>query len=870
MSLTPMMRQYFEIKKDYPDAILFFRMGDFYEMFHDDAVLAAPILEITLTSRDAGRAGRIPMCGLPHHAGDGYLAKLVEQGYKVAVCDQVEDPKAAKGIVRRAVTRVVTPGTIMEGPGTDVRRNSYLVAVCRDVGGYGMCAADIGTGDIMTTAFTGEWAQAALRDELGRLEPSEILVPAAVSEEAEILSASRTWETSVTTITDIEPGTVEDVLVAHFGRDVVENEAWARHHLTARAVGALIGYLKETQKRELVHLREVRSYAPGRYMFLDPATRRNLEISRSIRDGSRRGTLLATLDGTVTAMGSRLLRHWLEQPLLGASEVSARLDGVDELYLNTFLREDLRARLKRVYDIERLCSRVAYGSANARDLLALRDSLKELPAIKILVGGCSATLLGELNRNIDPLDDVCELLARAIAEEPPVSVRDGGIIRTGFDSEVDRLRAVGSQAKNWLCELEVAERERTGVRSLKIGFNRVFGYYIEITRANQHLVPEDYERRQTLANAERFVTPRLKEYESQIMGAEESLIELEYRLFQEVRETAMAQLGRMQMSAQAVAAFDAISALATVAVRENYCRPTVNNSDRIVITNGRHPVVETALGPGEFVPNDTELNGSDQRLVLLTGPNMAGKSTYMRQVALITLMAQMGSFVPADAAEIGVVDRIFTRVGASDDLVGGESTFMVEMNECRVIIEHATPASLIVMDEVGRGTSTYDGMSLARALIEFIHSKIGAKTLFSTHYHELTDLDQQAGIVNYTITVAEKGDEVVFLRRVVPGKADRSYGIQVARLAGLPESLIKRAFDILRELEAGTGSGLKTGRNSTLRQMELFETAAERKLLRELAGMDLMEMTPLEALNKLYAMQRDVQGVGKRVVSGGK
>ncbi|RJX17772.1 MAG: DNA mismatch repair protein MutS [Desulforudis sp.] len=866
MSLTPMMRQYFEIKKDYPDAILFFRMGDFYEMFHEDAQEAAPILEITLTSRDAGRAGRIPMCGLPYHAMDGYLAKLVEQGYKVAVCDQVEDPKAAKGIVRRAVTRVVTPGTILDGQRIDACRNNYLVALCRDVGGYGMCAADIGTGDIMATAFTGEWALAALADEIARLEPSEILLPSSMAGETALSPSPRTWETTVTVIEDAEadPGQVSEVLAGHFGEGSIRNEAWARHHLTAGAVGAMIGYLKKTQKRELAHLKEVRSYAPGRYMFLDPATRRNLELVRSIRDGSRKGTLLATLDRTVTAMGGRLLRHWLEQPLLNAVEICARLDGVQELYTNTFLREDLRVRLKRVYDIERLSSRVAYGSANARDLLALKNSLDELPAIKALLGGCNAALVAELKQSIDPMEDVSELLAGAIADEPPISVRDGGIIRTGFNPEVDRLRAVGSQAKNWLCELEVAEKERTGIRSLKIGFNRVFGYYIEVTRANQHLVPEDYERRQTLANAERYITPRLKEYESQIMGAEEHLIELEYRLFQEVREAVLAQLGRIQMSARAVAALDALGALATVAVRENYCRPTVTNSDRILITNGRHPVVEAVLGPGEFVPNDTELNGSDQRLVILTGPNMAGKSTYMRQVALITLMAQVGSFVSADTAEIGVVDRIFTRVGASDDLAGGESTFMVEMNECRVIIEHATPASLIVMDEVGRGTSTYDGMSLARALIEYIHSRIGAKTLFSTHYHELTDLDQRFGIVNYTITVAERGDDIVFLRRVAPGKADRSYGIQVARLAGLPEPLIKRALEILRELEASAGTGPTNGRTGGLRQMELFETAAERKLLRELARLELMEMTPLEALNKLYTMQQEAQGHTRR------
>lgn len=860
MNLTPMMRQYFEIKKDYPDAILFFRMGDFYEMFHEDAQKAAPILEITLTSRDAGRAGRIPMCGVPYHAADGYLAKLVEQGFKVAVCEQVEDPKTAKGVVKRAVTRVVTPGTILDGKSQDGRENNYLAAVYGDDGGYGICAADIGTGDIAATAFTGEWAQTALADELARLEPNEILVPASLAESAELFTERPFGrEVSVTVLPDetLTDGVLEDALIRHFGKRIVENEAWAKHGLTRKAVGSLVAYLKETQKRELAHLRRVRSYAPGRYMFLDPQTRRNLEIVRSLRDGGRKGTLLAVLDRTATSMGSRLLRAWLEQPLLDPAEINARLDAVEELHGNSFLREDLRRRLKQVYDIDRLCGRVAYGSANARDLLALKNSLEELPALKVLLGPSESTLLADLNRSIDAMDDLTDLLGRALAEDPPVTIREGGLIRPGYDSEVDRLRTVGGQARNWLCELEAEEKERTGIRSLKVGFNRVFGYYIEVSKANQHLVPAEYERRQTLANAERYITPRLKDYENQILGAEERLVELEYELFLDIRKRVLAELPRIQQSARAVAELDVFCSLAEVAVRNDYVRPVVDDGDELVIKGGRHPVVENVLGPGEFVPNDVELNSTDQRLVILTGPNMAGKSTYMRQTALITLMAQAGGFVPAEAAQIGVVDRIFTRVGASDDLAGGESTFMVEMNECRVILRHATPSSLIIMDEVGRGTSTYDGMSLARALIEYIHSRVGAKTLFSTHYHELTALDSHPGIVNYTVTVAERGDDIVFLRRVVPGRADRSYGIQVARLAGLPDALIERALAVLAELEAGRRANVPAS-PVRKRQMELFE-AAERRVCRELAHLNVLEMTPLEALNKLYALQQELR-----------
>ncbi len=863
MALTPMMRQYQEIKKAYPDTILFFQMGDFFEMFFEDAQVAAPILEIALTGRDAGELGRVPMCGVPVHAVESYLARLVEKGYRVAICEQVGDPGTARGVVRRAVTRVVTPGTVIENRLLDERRNNYLAVVEKAGHGYGLAAADVSTGDFLIGTYAGETAWERVVEELARLAPSEVLLSGVPGDGELPGSFGGHVPAAVAPVPESYRELAAVALEDHFGAEALAAAPWARHLAAARAAGVLLVYLRETQKRVLAHLQQVRTPVPGRHMVLDGATRRNLELTAA-RDGGRRNTLLSVLDHTVTAMGGRRLRHWLEQPLLELDEIRARLAAVGELAADRVLRDEVRGHLKRMYDVERLAGRVAYGTAHARDLLALRSSLEAMFPLRERLrerGG----LLGRLAGELDPPEELLDLLTRALNEDPPVGLREGNLIREGFHAEVDRLREAATRAREWLAGLEARERERTGIRSLKVGYNRVFGYYIEITKANQHLVPEDYRRRQTLVNAERYITPELKEYENLILGARERLVELEYRLFLELRDRVHAQLLRLQRSARAVARLDALASLAEVAVRERYTAPVVNNGDRIVIKAGRHPVVERVLGPGRFVPNDVRLDG-EQRLLILTGPNMAGKSTYLRQVALIVLMAQMGSFVPAEAAEIGVVDRIFTRVGAADNLAGGESTFMVEMNECRAILEHATPRSLIVMDEVGRGTSTYDGMSLARALIEYLHQQVGAKTLFSTHYHELTALEAIPGVVNHTVAVAEEGEEIVFLHRVVPGKADKSYGIQVARLAGLPAAVIARAREILLQLENRRATDRK--RRDNLIQVELFPRGEEHPVLAEIRKLDILNLTPLEALAKLDEWQRKLAAANKGAAGG--
>ncbi|MEW6541087.1 MAG: DNA mismatch repair protein MutS [Bacillota bacterium] len=852
MALTPMMRQYREVKDRYPDAILFFQMGDFFEMFFEDAEKAAPVLEVALTGRDAGELGRVPMCGIPVQAVDNYLGKLVARGYRVAICEQVEEAQAARGVVRREVTRVVTPGTVIEKQLLDERGNNYLAALGYAGHGWGLAAADVSTGDFIVATYTGDAAWPRLVEEVARLAPREVLLAGLPPDTAEVPKRFGDHRPAVITAApDSYRDEAAGALKSHFGPEAVASASWARHPAARQAAGVLLLYLNETQKRELTHLRHVRAPLPERHMLLDGATRRNLELTMG-RDGGRRHTLLGVLDHTVTAMGGRRLREWLEQPLLAVEEIRERLDAVGRLTADRIKRETLREQLKGVYDTERLAGRVAYGTAHARDLLSLLSSLEAIFRVRELLPN-EPGLLGRLATDIDPPGEIVDLLKGALADDPPLSLREGGLIRPGYDPEVDRLRAASTQARAWLAGLEAEERERTGIRSLKVGYNRVFGYYIEVTRANQHLVPEDYRRRQTLVNAERYITPELKEYESLVLGARERLVELEYHLFGELRNRVHSELARIQRSARAVAGVDALASLAEAAVRENYTAPVVDGTDRIRIKSGRHPVVERVLGPGRFVPNDALLDG-DCRIMILTGPNMAGKSTYMRQVALIVLMAQVGSFVPAEAAEIGVVDRIFTRVGAADNLAGGESTFMVEMNECRTILEQATPASLIVMDEVGRGTSTYDGMSLARALIEYLHRRVGAKTLFSTHYHELTTLDALSGVMNHTVTVSEDGDEIVFLHRVVPGKADRSYGIQVARLAGLPPAVIARAREVLERLE--NGQAVERWKRSATTQLELFPRQKEHPVVSELRRLDVLNMTPLEALGKLDEWQR--------------
>lgn len=861
MNFTPMIRQYLDVKKQHPDAILFFRLGDFYEMFFEDAVLASSELEITLTGRDGGSSERVPMCGVPYHAAEGYIARLIAKGHRVAICEQVEDPATAKGIVRREVTRVITPGTVTENHFLEDKSNNFLLCVFAGQSSIGLALTDVTTGLFMVTGFTLESGRDDFINEVVRLKPAEIIMPASQIGSELAGKIKESCKAPVTGCPDSAflPELTVMLLEKQFGKDALKASEMAVFTPAVAAAGALLSFLSDTQKRELSHINRLEVYNPQLYMLLDATTRHNLELTISLRENSRRWTLLSILDRTVTAMGGRLLRTWLLQPLMDVNKISERLDAVQELVEGFFLRRDLRENLKNIYDLERFAGKISFGTANARDLAALRKSLGYLPVIKPLLEKSASPLLNKLGQEIETLDEIRDLLRDAVADNPPLSVREGGLIKTGYHPEVDRLRAAGRNGKELLADMEEKERARTGIKSLKIGYNKVFGYYLEITRANLALAPPDYQRRQTLANAERFITPELKEYEDLILGAEERLVQLEYRIFLELREIILARVHSIQRTARALAGADVIASMAELAVAGKYCRPQVNVNRRILVKEGRHPVLEQVLGPGRFVPNDLDLDGEDSRMVLLTGPNMAGKSTYMRQVALIVLMAQMGSYVPAKQAEIGIVDRIFTRAGAADDLAGGQSTFMVEMNECREILHGASPRSLVIMDEVGRGTSTYDGISIARALAEYINKKVRARTIFSTHYHELTDLEEMAGVVNYTVAVKEEGDDIVFLRKVVPGKADRSYGIHVARLAGLPEEVLSRSREILASLEIVK----KPHAEAAAAREEPGRVpgpAAGNHLLQELLVLNIVNMTPLEALNVLDRLQRRING----------
>lgn len=873
---TPMMRQYLDIKKSYPDAILFFRLGDFYEMFFEDAEKASRVLEITLTARDGGSSGKVPMCGIPFHAADTYIARLIEKGYKVAVCEQVEDPKTVKGIVRREVIRVITPGTVLDTNFLDEKKNNYLIAIFRDDLGYGLAVADVSTGFFGVTEITGFRALSRLRDEISRLQPVECLVPVSLEEKKEVMAALKA-------VSNMSINPCENKIFAfdrayrsltdHFGTGSLAGFGCEKMQIGVQAAGAVIRFLQDTQKNSLAHINKLMPYTTENYMLLDSATRRNLEITRTIRDGSRKGALISVLDHTVTAMGGRLLKTWLEQPLIDPREIQRRLDAVEELVKNIFLRSDLRKHLQKVYDLERLAGRIAFGTVNGRELIALKTSLKELPAIKDLLVEVYSPGLEYIAGQLDILEDIAGLIERAIADEPPFSVKDGGIIKTGYHPEVDRLRSASTDGKNWIAGLEAREKERTGIKSLKVGFNKVFGYYIEITNANLGATPEDYTRKQTLANAERFITPELKEFEALVLGAEEKICALEYELFTRVREEIAEHIERIQAVAGLLATLDVYLSLAEAALKNRYVKPQVNQNDILDIKDGRHPVVEQNLNKSTFVPNDCYLGGNGYSLGLITGPNMAGKSTYMRQVALIVLMAQVGSFVPAEAAVIGVTDRIFTRVGASDDLATGQSTFMVEMNEVANILNNATNKSLIILDEIGRGTSTFDGLSIAWAVAEFIidPDKIGAKTLFATHYHELTELaDLFPGVQNYSIAVKEKGDDIIFLRKIIPGGADRSYGIQVARLAGLPTEVLARAKEILRTLEVqeelakgkreAAAARCRTGLTGSDQMSFFVEPAGLHPVLEEIKRLDVMNLTPLEALTKLHEIQQRLKG----------
>lgn len=854
---TPMIRQFNEIKEQNQDKILLFRVGDFYEMFFDDAKTGAKELEITLTARDT-----VPLAGFPYHALNNYLGRLIERGYKVAICEQVEDPKLAKGIVKREIVRVITPGSVIESSLLDEKSNNYLAAVYAGKGGYGLAAIDVSTGDFVVTQGKGKQAEKILSDELTRLQPAEILINESAQDDAVFLRtiARMDRQPSVNVFPDkhFTFRQAENTLLLQFRLASLDGLGCTDLPLGVPAAGAALRYLRDNSQNDLQHLHKPAVYFPEGYMLLDGATRRNLELTRTIRDEKKYGSLLWVLDKTQTAMGARLLKRWIEQPLLDGDTVNCRLDTVEELVNSVVLGDELLELLDQVYDLERLMGRVHCESANARDLVALRKTLSMLPQIRSLLVRKGGSSLGKLAQGLPELSDLTTFLSNALADDPPLTIKDGGLLRDGFHGEVDQLRYTRRHGKDYILELEQKERARTGIKSLKIGFNKVFGYYIEVTRMNQHLVPEDFIRKQTLANAERFITPELKEYESQILGAEEKICALEYEAFLEVRQHVALHTVQIQETAATLAALDVFQSLAKVARDNRYVRPRVDDRCGIEIRDGRHAVVERVLRNELFVPNDVSLNRESRRILMITGPNMAGKSTYMRQVALIVLMAQIGSFVPAGEARIGVVDRIFTRIGAADDLVGGQSTFMIEMSEVAGILYGATEKSLVLLDEVGRGTSTFDGISIARSVVEHLYDKVGALTMFATHYHELTDMaSRYPAVMNLATAVKERGEDIVFLHKVIPGSVDHSYGIQVARLAGLPRRVIERSRDILATLEASGSSVRETAATITDEQMQLFVPSTELlQILDQLEAVDMMTTTPLEAMQLLYKLQQ--------------
>ena len=870
-----MMKKYLETKEQYRDCILFYRLGDFYEMFFEDAVTASRELEITLTGKDCGMEERAPMCGVPFHAVDNYLNRLVSKGYKVAICEQVEDPKLAKGLVKREVVRIVTPGTNLDTQALDSSRNNYLMSVIYISDRFGISVADITTGAFFVTEAENE---RMLTDEITRYSPAEIICNQAFSVSGVNLDdLKERLSISVFTLEDwyFDDDLCDRALKDHFHVSTLSGLGLTEYPCGSVAAGALLQYLLQTQKTDLSNLTSISAYTTGRYMVLDTSTRRNLELCETLREKQKRGSLLWVLDRTKTAMGARMLRSFLEQPLIDASEIDRRLDLIEEFTGNALIREELREYLNPVYDLERLISRISYHSANPRDLIAFAASLKMVPPIKYILGELGSELLVQIRDELDELRDVTELIERSISEDPPISVREGGFIRDGYNAQVDELRRAKTEGKSWLAKLEETEREKTGIKNLRIKYNKVFGYYLEVTNSFKDMVPDYYTRKQTLTNAERYITPELKELEDTILGAEDKLYSLEYNLFCEVRDIIGDNILRIQKTAKALAGLDVFASLAYVADHNHYVRPVINTKGSIEIRGGRHPVVEKMMKGDLFIPNDTVLDNRKNRVAIITGPNMAGKSTYMRQTALIVLMAQIGSFVPANSARIGLVDRIFTRVGASDDLASGQSTFMVEMTEVANILRNATRNSLLILDEIGRGTSTFDGLSIAWSVIEHISNVklIGAKTLFATHYHELTELEGKLESVhNYCIAVKEQGDDIVFLRKIIKGGADRSYGIQVAKLAGVPDSVIQRAKELLEELTdaditervaeiSASSSGKKNGTKSTkhpvedVNQMTLFDTVKDEDVLEELKNLDISNMTPLDALNTLNRMQ---------------
>ena len=857
--MTPMMAQYIETKNNYQDCILFYRLGDFYEMFFDDAKTVSRELELTLTGKDCGLEERAPMCGVPYHSATGYIARLVEKGYKVAVCEQVEDPKEAKGIVKREVIRIITPGTVLDDSMLDDKTSNYLAVLCTRGGQTGMAFADVTTGELYAVQLpSGEMA-----NELGRYVPSEIITDTA---SAEILDKS-------TYAAFVRPQVGADMVfdyelnakktLEHFGKTSLSQLGLDNMENAVSALGVMILYLEKTQKRGLQYIDKVTVYGAQRYMDIDLAARRNLEITETMRDKAKRGSLLWVLDKTKTSMGARLLRQWLEKPLVDILEINKRLEAVKELYDDIMLKDELAGVLTGIYDISRIIGRISLMTVTPKDFAALKQSLAKLPELEYVLSKAKSPLLCELVREFDLVEDLRELLEAAIVEENiPLHTREGGIIKDGFSEEVDRLRSAMTDGQKWLAELQNEERERTGIKNLKVGYNKVFGYYIEVTKSNIGDVPEEYVRKQTLANCERYITPRLKELENTILGASERVIAVEAHLFEEIRKYAYERVDRLKKTAATAAVSDVIYSLAETAFKGNYCMPHINNSGSIVIRDGRHPVVEKMLKDTMFVPNDTVMDHGENRLIILTGPNMAGKSTYMRQTALIVLMAQIGSFVPASSADIGIVDKLFTRVGASDDIASGQSTFMLEMTEVSNILKNATRRSLVILDEIGRGTSTFDGLSIAWAVAEHMRTKIGAKTLFATHYHELSQLeDIQEGVKNYRVAVKKRGDDITFLRKIIKGSADDSYGIEVAALAGLPKSVIKRAKEILGQLESGKiERPQKTEYEEDDAQLDMAGIAAM-GIVEELKDMDVTTYTPIEALNKLFELTKKAEAI---------
>ena len=855
--LTPMKKQYYAAKAKHPDCLLFFRLGDFYEMFDEDAKTAAEVLNLTLTTRDRNKPPeqRTPMCGVPYHSADAYISRLIARGYKVAICEQTEDPAQAKGLVDREIIRVVTPGTLIEENMLREGENNFLASLWAGAEGAGLCFGDISTGEVFVTGFpAGDW-QSPAAGELSRFEPRELLLSPGASEPSLLTWLEQTpCRVERSAKEKFLPDQAAELTKKQFGDELEKLPRECGPML--RALGALLAYLYDTQKTDLSYLHTLRYYAAGGFLCLDPVARRNLELTETLRGKEKKGSLLWVMDRTRTAMGGRLLRSWLERPLLDPVPISRRLEAVGFLVDDLVVRGELTELLRGVTDLERLISRISYGTAGARDLVALSVGLAKLPQLRDLLPANKPKLLASLRKELTGLPELCALIDAAIVDEPPFSVREGGIIRDGYNADVDRLRTILTDTRGVIARLEADEKERTGIKSLKIGYNKVFGYYIEVSKSYLNQVPETYIRKQTLANGERYITQDLKEMEHTILSAQDRITALEYQLFCQVRDQAAAQGAAVQALAAAAAQVDVLTAFATVAAENSYCMPTVDLSDKIEITEGRHPVVEKMRSDTFFVPNDTRMDGKENLAAIITGPNMAGKSTYMRQVALIVLMAQMGSFVPARSARIGVVDRIFTRIGASDDLAGGQSTFMVEMTEVAELLRHATSKSLLILDEIGRGTSTYDGMSIARAVLEWCADprKLGCKTLFATHYHELTVLEGQlAGVKNYNIAARKKKDEIIFLRKIVPGGADQSYGIEVAGLAGLPPKVIRRAKEILKELE----SQEKAPRKPSAREEDQvsLEAMGEQEVLDVLRNTAVESLTPLQAMNLLYELK---------------